>query len=179
MFMHCNFLLGPQCFLWSFFSFQKTKINSTDFSERSSTFSLERFLDLDSCWPVCRKGQKYMVFCNWIKNGIRVFFLFWCQEFWSISLFSISWEKECNTFFNRRKKTIFDSDSGIISDPRGNIDWKLIIGSFLFGIGWGIGGLCPGPFLLLIPLNSLKVPVFWGVPFFVGMKISQFINPKK
>jgi len=66
-----------------------------------------------------------------------------------------------------------------LSDPRGHVDWKLIIGSFLFGIGWGIGGLCPGPFLLLIPLHNLRIPVFWGLSFLVGMKISQLLNSPK
>lgn len=66
-----------------------------------------------------------------------------------------------------------------MSDPRGQLDWKLIIGSFLFGVGWGIGGLCPGPFLLLVPLSNLKIPIFWGIPFLIGMKTSQIINKKK
>jgi len=38
------------------------------------------------------------------------------------------------------------------------IDGRLMIGSALFGIGWGLGGLCPGPAissLLLVPGDAL------------------------
>lgn len=31
------------------------------------------------------------------------------------------------------------------------IDMKLILGASIFGIGWGIGGLCPGPAFSLFP----------------------------
>jgi uncharacterized membrane protein YedE/YeeE len=30
---------------------------------------------------------------------------------------------------------------------RRDIDWRLVMGAALFGIGWGIAGLCPGPAL--------------------------------
>ena len=29
--------------------------------------------------------------------------------------------------------------------PRGVIDARLVGGAALFGLGWGLGGLCPGP----------------------------------
>ncbi len=35
---------------------------------------------------------------------------------------------------------------------RSEIDWKLVTGAALFGVGWGLGGFCPGPALTsLIP----------------------------
>ncbi|MEI8653501.1 YeeE/YedE family protein [Pseudoalteromonas sp. Hal273] len=36
-----------------------------------------------------------------------------------------------------------------------NIDARLIIGSVLFGLGWGLSGICPGPGL--VQLVSLKM----------------------
>jgi hypothetical protein len=42
----------------------------------------------------------------------------------------------------------------------------------LFGLGWGIGGLCPGPFILSIP-HSLKIALYWGLPFWVGQLLSS------
>lgn len=41
---------------------------------------------------------------------------------------------------------------------------SLVIGSVLFGIGWGLAGLCPGPALAVIPLAPAQASVF-----FVGL----------
>lgn len=49
-------------------------------------------------------------------------------------------------------------DRFVIPDRR-DIDLKLIAGSALFGIGWGIAGICPGPAIALISLDS-KVLIF-------------------
>jgi len=37
---------------------------------------------------------------------------------------------------------------------RVDIDWKLVLGGVLFGAGWGLGGLCPGPAIV----NAVVVP---------------------
>ncbi len=40
------------------------------------------------------------------------------------------------------------------------IDRKLIIGAVIFGIGWGMAGLCPGPALVDVSLGLSSVIVF-------------------
>lgn len=39
-----------------------------------------------------------------------------------------------------------------------SIDFKLIFGSILFGIGWGVTGLCPGPALVGFGASTLPAP---------------------
>lgn len=40
------------------------------------------------------------------------------------------------------------------------VDRRLIIGSVLFGIGWGIAGICPGPALVLLSSGYLQGVIF-------------------
>jgi uncharacterized membrane protein YedE/YeeE len=40
------------------------------------------------------------------------------------------------------------------------IDRRLILGSALFGIGWGLAGICPGPALVLLGLGHWDTLVF-------------------
>jgi len=34
---------------------------------------------------------------------------------------------------------------GLSLPTRKDIDWRLVVGAVVFGIGWGIAGVCPGP----------------------------------
>ena len=43
---------------------------------------------------------------------------------------------------------------------RQDLDARLIAGSMLFGIGWGLGGFCPGPALASLALGSSSSWVF-------------------
>ena len=36
------------------------------------------------------------------------------------------------------------------------IDRRLVIGSLLFGIGWGLAGFCPGPGLVALGMGEMK-----------------------
>lgn len=40
------------------------------------------------------------------------------------------------------------------------IDRRLVIGSALFGMGWGIAGFCPGPALVSLGMGEVKGLVF-------------------
>ena len=54
-----------------------------------------------------------------------------------------------------------------------NIDVKLIVGSVLFGIGWGLGGLCPGPAVAI-----LSYSFFPAIIFMIAMLIGLFIGKR-
>lgn len=45
-----------------------------------------------------------------------------------------------------------------------DIDRPLVIGALVFGVGWGLAGICPGPALLLVGGGHAK-----GVAFVVAM----------
>ncbi len=52
------------------------------------------------------------------------------------------------------------------------VDGKLVIGSALFGIGWGIGGLCPGPAVADLAIAPGKAAIF-VVAMLAGMGIHR------
>lgn len=51
---------------------------------------------------------------------------------------------------------------------RKDIDGRLIIGTGLFGVGWALGGYCPGPALVSLPTLDIRAVVFVGA-LMVGM----------
>lgn len=63
------------------------------------------------------------------------------------------------------------------------ITLKLIFGAALFGIGWGLGGYCPGPAVASLFSGDLRVGLFVGmmlVGMFVYDQIEKwFITHKK
>jgi hypothetical protein len=43
---------------------------------------------------------------------------------------------------------------------RRDIDSRLLAGSAIFGIGWGLGGYCPGPAISGLAFGALETIVF-------------------
>ena len=52
------------------------------------------------------------------------------------------------------------------------VDWRLVTGAGLFGLGWGLGGACPGPVLVSLG-GSVKFAGLF-VPYMVaGMAVQE------
>jgi uncharacterized protein len=52
------------------------------------------------------------------------------------------------------------------------IDRRLVIGATIFGLGWGLGGFCPGP--ALANLGALQIEALLFVPTMaIGMLLAQ------
>ncbi|CAM2146015.1 putative transporter PD_1893 [Pararobbsia alpina] len=55
---------------------------------------------------------------------------------------------------------------------------RLVLGSVVFGVGWGIAGLCPGPALVAIGAGSTKA-VGFVVAMLVGMVVFEVVEAVK
>lgn len=59
-----------------------------------------------------------------------------------------------------------------------HIDRRLVAGSVLFGIGWGIAGFCPGPGLVSLGMGKVKALVF-VVAMLAGMGVFELFERHK
>ncbi len=69
----------------------------------------------------------------------------------------------------RRKAPLFDARFHL--PTRRDIDARLVIGAALFGVGWGLGGFCPGPGLV-----SLAAGVFPAIVFVAAMTAGMLLE---
>ena len=58
----------------------------------------------------------------------------------------------------RREAPLFDEMFHL--PTRRDIDPRLVTGAALFGVGWGLGGFCPGPALVSLMSFDVTAPVF-------------------
>ena len=58
------------------------------------------------------------------------------------------------------------------------VDVRLAAGSVLFGIGWALAGLCPGPAIAAISIGGLPIAVFL-VAMFAGSGLYQLLQSKQ
>jgi uncharacterized membrane protein YedE/YeeE len=58
------------------------------------------------------------------------------------------------------------------------IDRRLVIGSTLFGVGWGIAGFCPGPALVAVGMAKIEALVFVGA-MLAGMGLYELLERRR
>src|SRR5919109_282711 len=76
-------------------------------------------------------------------------------------------------FAGRRAATLLGTSMSL---PAGReIDRRLVLGSLVFGAGWGLAGFCPGPALVAIGTGRLKALVFVAA-MLAGMLLYEWIE---
>jgi len=110
----------------------------------------------------------------------KIFGFLTINNSWDPSLLFVMASAVSINFFSFRyilkMKTPKEAPSFSIPNPAQNPDLKLIAGSFIFGLGWGISGLCPGPGI--INMFQLTYAVFWVLALAAGqlsMEVSQTV----
>jgi uncharacterized membrane protein YedE/YeeE len=79
--------------------------------------------------------------------------------------------------FAKRRTT--DFFGGAIRWPTSNaIDRRLVIGSVVFGAGWGLAGFCPGPALVSLGAGVPQAIAFVGA-MLAGMAIFEFLERRR
>lgn len=84
----------------------------------------------------------------------------------AVAMIGFAWAK-------RRKTSLLGKPLQLPSSTR--LDRRLIGGSLLFGIGWGLAGICPGPALVLLGAGMYKGVIFVAA-MVAGMAIFSLIE---
>jgi len=58
----------------------------------------------------------------------------------------------------RRPRPAFDAAFRV--PARSEVTWRLVAGAALFGVGWGLGGYCPGPAVSAVALGTTEPWLF-------------------
>jgi uncharacterized membrane protein YedE/YeeE len=74
----------------------------------------------------------------------------------------------------KRKSPLFDVQFHV--PTRRDIDWRLLTGSAIFGIGWGLGGFCPGPGLVSLASGAAAPMIFVGA-MTLGIVLYRVVQP--
>lgn len=78
-------------------------------------------------------------------------------------------------FAKKRSRSLLGADMKLPTGRR--IDRRLVIGSTLFGIGWGVAGFCPGPGLVALGMGEVKALIFVAA-MLVGMAAFELFEKR-
>ena len=77
-----------------------------------------------------------------------------------------------------RKRTVSFLGAAMKLPTSRDIDGRLVIGSVVFGIGWGVAGFCPGPGLVALGMGEVKALIF-VVAMLVGMGAFELLERRR
>ena len=77
--------------------------------------------------------------------------------------------------FKNNKKPVFADNFSYSNNKK--LNKKLIIGSSLFGAGWGLAGLCPGPAIASLALLNTSSVIF-VITMFIGFYLADIYTNK-
>ena len=77
-----------------------------------------------------------------------------------------------------RKRTLSFLGAEMKLPKANSIDRRLMAGSALFGVGWGIAGFCPGPGLVALGMGEVKALVFVAA-MLAGMGLYELLERRK
>ncbi len=77
---------------------------------------------------------------------------------------------------HKLKRPLFAAEFPAFS--AGQVDRKLLVGAGLFGVGWGLGGYCPGPALTSLGSGAPQVFIFVAA-MFAGMYLFQVMQAQR
>lgn len=97
---------------------------------------------------------------------------------WDPSLFFVMLGAISISFFAFRQAP--KKSTSILGQPmsiptKKEIDLRLIVGSIIFGIGWGLAGYCPGPGIASIATSKLQ-PIIFVIAMLLGMLVYEVIQ---
>jgi len=87
----------------------------------------------------------------------------------AISVFSVAY------WLLIKKRTVSLSGNPISAPSITAVNRQLIIGASIFGLGWGLTGICPGPAIANITGGEPKIFVFIAL-MVIGMKASEWFK---
>jgi len=73
----------------------------------------------------------------------------------------------------QKRQTPLFEDSFLIPQKT-NLDFNLLTGSAIFGIGWGLGGFCPGPVVVSIS-NGSTGTILFVITMLIGMVLAKLL----
>lgn len=76
-----------------------------------------------------------------------------------------------------RRRGVAFTGGAIPPAPAPRFDRRLLVGSVLFGVGWGIAGYCPGPALANLAHGALE-PALFVLALLAGSQIARVFDAR-